>query len=193
MDKKHKEKNEDAIKVEGAVKTEETSKVEEIKEAISNAVNNAKEKILQKADEKDEKDKKIDELTDMLKRVQAEFINYKTRAEKENNICREYAKEDIVKKLLPILDSFELALRQTENKENFVKGMELIFSQLYNVLKSEGLEPIVTKDKKFDPYLHEVLLKDKSDMDSETITEELQKGYIFKEKVIRHSKVKIAQ
>ncbi|MBD3203314.1 nucleotide exchange factor GrpE [Candidatus Woesearchaeota archaeon] len=143
--------------------------------------------------ELEEKQKKIEELTDTLKRVQAEFINYKNRTEKENVNFKEYAKVDLLKNLLPLLDSFELALKQKEKKEDFIEGMELIYAQFINILKQEGVEPIDTEGKKFDPYKHEVLLKSKSDMESETIIEELQKGYLFKGKVLRHSKVKISE
>ncbi len=142
----------------------------------------------------EEKEKEIEDLTDTLKRVQAEFINYKNRAEKEMDQCRSYSTEDLVKKLLPLLDSFKLALKSDrKNREDFEKGIELIFAQFYNILKQEGLKPIDALGKKFDPYMHEVLLKEKSNKESETILEELQKGYMFKDKVIRHTKVKISE
>ena len=142
---------------------------------------------------KDTKEDKIAELTNDLKRVQAEFENYKKRAEKENSHFRDYAKAELVKKLLTVLDSFEIALKNTDNHEEFVKGVELIYSQLYTLLKEEGLQCIETKDKRFDPYLHEVMLSEKSDKEEDTILEELQKGYKFKQMVLRHSKVKVAK
>ncbi|MBW2997563.1 nucleotide exchange factor GrpE [Candidatus Woesearchaeota archaeon] len=142
---------------------------------------------------KETKEDKIAELTTDLKRIQAEFENYKKRAEKENAQFCEYAKAEIVKKLLSVLDSFEIALKSTGNHEEFVKGIELIYSQLYTLLKDEGLAHIETKGKKFDPYLHEVMLSEKSDKDDDTIIEELQKGYTLKGRVLRHSKVKVAK
>jgi molecular chaperone GrpE len=84
---------------------------------------------------KETKEDKIAELTTDLKRIQAEFENYKKRAEKENAQFCEYAKAEIVKKLLSVLDSFEIALKSTGNHEEFVKGIELIYSQLYTLLK----------------------------------------------------------
>jgi molecular chaperone GrpE len=141
---------------------------------------------------KDAKDQKIEEITNDLKRLQAEFENYKKRVEKECGQFREYSKADVIRKLLPIIDSFELALKNTKDHDEFVKGVELIYSNLYSLLREEGLEPISAKGK-FDPYLHEVLLSEQSDKEDDTILEELQKGYRFKDKVLRHTKVKVAK
>lgn len=141
----------------------------------------------------DDKQSRIDELTDDLKRVQAEFENFRKRCEKENSSFRDYAKAELVRKLLTVLDSFEIALKNTADHKKFVDGVELIYSQLYSLLKEEGLQHIETKDKRFDPYLHEVMLSEKSDKPEDMILEELQKGYKFKDCVLRHSKVKVAK
>ncbi|MFC1741564.1 nucleotide exchange factor GrpE [Nanoarchaeota archaeon] len=162
----------------------------------------AKEEIkaeLKKVQEKDKKKKdpakdKIAELTDDLQRVQAEFENYKKRCEKENHNFRDYTKVQLVKKFLTVMDSFEMAFKNTDNPEEFMKGVELIYSQFYNILKDEGLQPIEVKQgQKFDQYFHEVMLSEKSDKDDETILEELQKGYKLNENILRHSKVKVAK
>ncbi|MFH1064621.1 MAG: nucleotide exchange factor GrpE [Candidatus Woesearchaeota archaeon] len=136
---------------------------------------------------------KIEELTNDLKRVQADFENYKKRVDKESTYFREYACSTVVKKLLAVLDSFEMALKNTDDQEAFIKGVELIYSQLYNVLKEEGLEYIDVKGKKLDPHLHDVMLSEKSEDPEDTIIEELQKGYRLKGAVLRHSKVKVAK
>jgi molecular chaperone GrpE len=141
---------------------------------------------------KDAKEQKIAELTDDLKRLQAEFENYKKRSEKECCHFRDYAKADLIKKLLPIIDSFEIALKNTKNHDDFVKGMELIYSNFHSLLKEEGLEPIKAAGK-LDPYLHEVLISESSDKEEDTILEELQRGYKFKDRVLRHTKVKVAK
>ena len=135
----------------------------------------------------------IEELTNDLKRVQAEFENYKKRTDKENAKLCDYSKADLIKKLLTVLDSFEMALNNTEDHKEFVKGVELIYSQLYTMMKDEGLQYIDTKGKKFDPYFHEVMLSEKSEAEEDSILEELQKGYKFKELMLRHSKVKVAK
>jgi len=139
-----------------------------------------------------EKDNKINELTDDLQRLQADFENYKKQCEKQNTNFRKYATQEIILKLLPLLDSFELALRKPENNNNFVKGVELIYSQLFQILEQEGVRKIEALNKKLDPYKHEVMLKEKSDKDN-IIIEELQKGYMLHDKVLRHSKVKIGK
>ncbi len=161
----------------------------EIEDALSKVA--AEEKEEQKAPI-DEKEVKIVELTDLLQRVQADFINYKKRAEKEKLTCQEYGNADLIKKLLPVLDSFEQALKNTEDSEKFRKGMEMIHIQFLDVLNHEGLCHIDAQGKKFDPYKHEVLMKENSDKDEDTILDELQKGYQLKGKILRHSKVKIS-
>ncbi len=139
----------------------------------------------------DPKDQKIKELTETLQRLQAEFENYKKHIEKQNCDFKKYASASLIIHLLPILDSFELAFRNKETKkEEFLKGIELIYSQLYNILQAEGIKPIQALGKECDPYKHEVLLKEESDKDH-IVLEELQKGYMLNDKVIRHTKVKI--
>jgi len=142
---------------------------------------------------KDEKEEKLKELTDTLQHLQAEFENYKKRVEKENCELIKCANEDLIIKILPIIDNFELALKSCRAKDDFYKGMELIYSQLIDTLHSQGLNHIDCAGKKLDPYYHEVLLAEESGHPDNTITEELQKGYMLNDKVIRHSKVKIAK
>ena len=136
---------------------------------------------------------RIIELTDTLKRVQAEFENYKKRTEKENVEFIKSASKTMIMKLLPILDNFELAIMNKESKDDFIKGVELIYSELFTLLEAEGLKRIEAQGNKFDPYMHEALLTEKSECDNETVTEELQKGYTLNDKVIRHTKVKICK
>ena len=139
-----------------------------------------------------EESAQIKELTDTLQRVQAEFINYKNRVQKENHEYVEYANAQLARKLLPVLDSFELAWKNTQDFEKFRQGIEMVYAQLLDILKQEGLSVIQCQGIKFDPYKHEVLLKEKSDKEEDMVLEELQKGYEFKGRVIRHSKVKVS-
>lgn len=152
-----------------------------------------------KTDEKEnlkeqiEKNKKtIDELTDTLKRLQAEFENYKKRTDKEKIEFTKFAHADVIAQMLPVLDSFEIALKNTSEKEKFIEGMKMIYAQFHSILESEGLMPIEASGQKFDPYKHEVLMKEESDKPEDTILEEFQKGYMLNDKVLRHSKVKIS-
>lgn len=141
----------------------------------------------------EDKTKQIEELTETLKRLQAEFENYKKRTEKEKEEFVRYAKAAMIAKLLPLLDTFEIALKNTTDHEKFVKGMEMVFAQFFSVLEAEGLRPIQAQGKKFDPYYHEVMLKQESDKEEGIVLEELQKGYMFKDKVLRYSKVKVSE
>jgi molecular chaperone GrpE len=140
---------------------------------------------------KEQKD--LRELTDTLQHLQAEFENYKKRAAKESCELIKCANEDLILRLLPIIDNFELALKSCREDSDFYKGMKLIYSQLIDTLHSQGLKHIECSGKKFDPYYHEVLLAEEGKEADSTITEELQKGYILNDKVIRHSKVKICK
>jgi len=145
-------------------------------------------------DKQKPKKKRTDkELTDSIQRLQAEFENYRKRVEKERVEFIKYAKEDLIRNILPVLDSFEQALKNKDKKEEFIKGIEQIFAQLYSVLKQEGLKPIEALGQRFDPYKHDVLLQEKSEKEEETVLEELQKGYLLNDKIIRHSKVKVSK
>lgn len=158
----------------------ETKEAEEVSEEVENT------------SKCDEKDIKIEELTDTLKRLQAEFENYRKRTDKDRAEFAKYANATLIEQMLPVLDSFELALKNTEDKDKFLAGIKIIFAQLYSALQAQGLRPIKCADEKFDPYRHEVLMKESSDKPEETILEEFQKGYMLNEKVLRHSKVKIS-
>ena len=105
---------------------------------------------------------------------------------------RKYANSQLIKSLLPILDSFEMALKNHGDHEKFVKGVEMIYAQLYSMLEDLGLKKIDSEGKHFDPYIHEVLLQEESEKDG-IVLEELQKGYMLDDAVIRHSKVKVGK
>ena len=124
----------------------------------------------------EEKTQKIEELTDTLKRLQAEFENFKKWVEREKSEFVRYAHADLIGKMLPVFDSLELSLNNTADKEKLIEGIKLIFAQLHSLLESEGLKPIKAVGEKFDPYRHEVLLKQESDKPDDTILEEFQKG-----------------
>ncbi|HZX44948.1 MAG TPA: nucleotide exchange factor GrpE [Candidatus Nanoarchaeia archaeon] len=154
--------------------------------------NTEQEKMAPAQEKKEQSAEKIAELTDTLQRLQAEFENYKKYVEKEKEMYRRYAKADIIEKLLPILDSFEFALKNQCDMESFRKGVELIYAQFYGALEKEGLKKIEAKGK-LDPNFHEVLLKAPSDKEEDTIIAELQKGYLLNERVLRHTKVKVSK
>lgn len=141
---------------------------------------------------KDAGQQKIEELTELLQRVQAESENYRKRVEREFETRRQYCNGELLQRLLPVIDSFEEALKQSGNKEEFVRGVKLIYGQLNAILKAEGLSKIECLNKPFDPYLHEVMMHVRSDKEGIVIGE-LQKGYMLKDRVLRHAKVKVGK
>lgn len=121
-----------------------------------------------------------------LQRLQAEFENFRKRTEKERLEILKNANEDLIIKLLSVLDNFELALKNINDK-----GVSMIYSELHSILEKEGLKTIETKGK-FNPKKHEVLIQEAGEED-ENILEEIQKGYTLNNKVIKASKVKISK
>ncbi len=146
-----------------------------------------------KKEPKKKEETKVQELTNLLKKVQADFENYKKRVEKEKKNFCDFASQELVKKLLPLLDSFQLALANDKDNEEFKKGVELIYSQLWQTLEAEGLSPIDALGKQFDPFFHEALMQEESDKPENIVIEELQKGFMIKDTVLRAAKVKIAK
>mgnify|MGYP001607301002 CR=1 FL=1 len=176
--------------------TKDPDPLENVKEALrqTSQKNIEESEIEEKNYQKklEEEKKRIDELTDTLKRLQAEFENYKKWNAKEKSDFAKYLHADLIAQLLPVLDSFEIALKNTAEKEKFVEGMKLIYAQFHSALEAEGLRPIKSVGEKFDPYRHEVLMKEGSDKPDDTILEEFQKGYMLNDRVLRHSKVKVS-
>ena len=139
---------------------------------------------------KDSKQAKIEELTDLIKRVQAEFEHFKKREENERKQFIEFSNAELIKNLLPVLDSIDSAKKNGD--EEVKKGIELIKKQLMEVLEKYGLNTIDAIGKKFNPEFHECLMhENNSEKEDGIILEELQKGFMLKDKVLRHSKVKI--
>jgi molecular chaperone GrpE len=134
------------------------------------------------------------DLTDRLLRRQAEFDNFRRRAERERADVLEYANTETVRSILPILDDFERALKVecTGNKE-YVRGMELIHQRLSDALKKLGVEPISAKGLKFDPHIHHAVeMSETDDVEDHTILEEYQRGYNFRGKLLRPAMVKVS-
>lgn len=128
----------------------------------------------------------------VIKRVKADFENYKKSVEKEKDDYKQYAMANMIEKLLPVLDTFDQALSSAMSEEE-KKGLGLVYSQLIDILEKEGLQPIESVGNTFDPYKHEILMQGDSDQEDDTILEEFQKGYMFKGRIMRYSKVKVAK
>jgi len=139
--------------------------------------------------EKPGKDDKLNELTSLLQHLQADFENYKKRAEKEqqNNVM--LGKALIIRRILPVLDTFDHALKEHKGD---TEGLKRIHSQLISALEAEGLRPIKAIGEKLDPYRHECLQEECSEHGKGIVLEEIQKGYMLNDFVVRHSLVKVS-
>ncbi len=145
---------------------------------------------------KDPKDEKIEELTDRLQRNMAEFDNFRKRTEKEKSAMFEIGAKDIVERILPVVDNFERGLAAVPEEEKgspFAEGMEMIYKQLMKTLEEAGVKPIEAVGKPFDPNFHNAVLhvEDES-LGENVISQELQKGYTYRDTVVRHSMVQVA-
>jgi molecular chaperone GrpE len=151
--------------------------------------------IVQDSKAQDPKDAKIAELTDLLQHVQADFENYKKRSEKESHNHSLTAKAQVIKRLLPVLDTFDHALKDHKDHSDHkgeCDGLKRVYDQLFSALESEGLRPIKAVGEKLDPYRHECLEEDCSPHPKNMIIDEIQKGYMLGEYVLRHSLVKVS-
>ncbi len=138
------------------------------------------------------------EYWDKFLRQQAEFENFRKRLDKEKSQFLKYANQAIILEILTVLDDLEravsLAEKHKQDFKTFLKGVEMILAHLYEVLKKQGVRSIDAKNKKFDPLLHEALMSVESDReDDNKIIEELQKGYLIEDRVLRTAKVKVAK
>jgi molecular chaperone GrpE len=143
-----------------------------------------------------ERDRLIEEkndLTNRLLRRQAEFDNFRRRAERERADLLEYAHTESVRAILPILDDFERALKMESADKEYARGMELIYQRLSEALKKLGLEPISAKGQKFDPHLHHAVeMVETGDVEDHTVLDEFQQGYNFRGRLLRPAMVKVA-
>ena len=153
-------------------------------------------KLFGKKNKKDKKDEKIEELTDRLTRQMAEFDNFRKRTEKEKSQMYEIGAKDIIEKMLPVVDNFERgldAVKEEDKEDPFIQGMEMVYKQLMTVLGELGVKPIEAVGKEFDPNLHNAVMHVEDENFGENIiAEEFQKGYMYRDSVVRHSMVKVA-
>lgn len=136
---------------------------------------------------------KAAEYLERLQRLMAEFDNFRKRSEKEKADMYDFAVSQTIAELLPVLDNFERALKVETTDKALYAGLEMTYKQLLGILENLKVTPIEAKDTPFDPKLHNAVLHiDDESYGENMIVEELQKGYLYKEKVIRHSMVKVA-
>lgn len=159
------------------------------------------ENVIEEIDPKDQKINELQQLADENEekylRLYAEFENYKRRIQKENEINKTYQAQRVLTDILPAIDNIERALQIEGDDETFKslqKGVQMVHESLINALKDNGLEVIKTEGEAFDPNIHQAVVQDDNpDFESGEITQELQKGYKLKERVLRPSMVKVNQ
>lgn len=215
IDNETAENKAEEIEIEGADE-ESTQTAEETKEAKDTDVNetesvddasaDADAKADEKSDEKkglfkkkkkDKKDEQIEELNDRLKRQMAEFENFRKRSEKEKSQMFDMGAKTIVEKILPVIDNFErgLAAVPDDKKDDpFITGMDKVYKQMLTELDAAGVKPIECVGQEFDPDFHNAVMQVENDeLESGTVAQELQKGYMYKDSVVRHSMVSVVQ
>ena len=181
---------EETVAEETVAEDTETSEAEEGEES-------EKKGFFKKKEKKDKKDEKIEELNDRLMRQMAEFDNFRKRSEREKSQMFDLGAKDIVEKILPVIDNMErgLATVAPEVLENdaFVQGMEKVYKHFMTVLEGAGVKPIEAVGNEFNPDFHNAVMHVEDEAVGENIVvEEFQKGYMYKESVVRHSMVKVA-
>lgn len=191
-----KPETEEAVETEEVVETAENPEQPEEAEAKEEeTTEEVKKKKFGKKPKKDKKDEKIEELNDRLMRNLAEFENFRNRTEKEKSAMFEIGAKSVIEKFLPVVDNLERGFDglSEEDKENpFVKGIEAVYKQIQTVFDEIGVKPIEAVGQEFDPNLHNAVMHEEDDSeDSNKVIEEFQKGYMYKETVVRHSMVKV--
>ncbi|MBN6205991.1 nucleotide exchange factor GrpE [Ralstonia pickettii] len=179
--------------------TEDIDKKEEIEESeeaveVLDAETESDEEINESDSETEKLKQEKDEVYNRLLRLQAEYDNFKRRTQKEKEAERKYKAQDIVTAILPVLDNFERALQveKTEATAGIIDGITMVYRQLQDALKNNGVEAIETEGQEFDPNLHHAVMQvEEDEIESNHIVEELQKGYLLKDRVIRPAMVKV--
>lgn len=148
---------------------------------------------VEREEKKDKKSEQIEELTDRLQRNMAEFDNYRKRTEKEKASMYIIGAKEVIEKILPVVDNFERGLASAEEGDAFAEGMQMVYKQLMTTLTEMGVQPIEAVGQEFDPNLHNAVMHvEDPEAGENTVVEELQKGYTYKDFVVRHSMVKVA-
>lgn len=159
-----------------------------------------KKNLFKKKEKKDKKDKsaeQIAELTDKVKRQMAEFDNFRKRSEREKSQMYEIGAKSVIEKVLPVLDNFERglgAVPEDSKDDPFVQGMDKIYKQLMTELENLGVKPIEAVGQEFNPDFHNAVMQVENDeLESGTVAQELLKGYMYRDSVVRHSMVSVVQ
>lgn len=191
-------KNESAGDNAGEADTDKVTETPETADDIDadSSEDDKKDNAKNESFKKDSKDVMIADLQDRVKRQMAEFDNFRKRTEKEKSAMFEMGASDIIKKLLPIVDNFERGFKSVSDEEKetpFAKGMDMVYKQTLKMLEDAGVKPIEALGQEFNPDMHNAVMHVEDDsVGDNIIVEEFEKGYIYRETVIRHSMVKVA-
>lgn len=197
------ETNEEVTEATDESQTDRSQESEDAQEADGKEKDAKKESFIgakkrEKAEKKKEKNKdkeRIEELEDKVKRQLAEFENFRTRSEREKAQMYDMGAKSVLEKILPVVDNFERGLMATpedEGSKAFVDGMNMIYKQLLTEMENMGVKPIEAVGKEFDPNFHNAVMQVESEeLESGMIAQELQKGYMYRDTVIRHSMVAV--
>lgn len=175
----------------------EDAEQEEAAEGTVEETEEAEKKgLFKRKPKKDKKDEKIEELTDKLTRQMAEFDNYRKRTEKEKSGMYEIGAKDVIEKILPVIDNFErglAAVPEDQKEDSFVTGMEMVYKQIMTTLDGIGVKPIEAVGQEFNPDLHNAVMHvEDEELGENIVAEEFQKGYTYRDSVVRYSMVKVA-
>ena len=190
---------EESVSEESVVEENEEAKEETSEEASDSENEKAEEEPAKKEGffkkKKDKKDEQIEELQDKLKRQMAEFENFRKRSEKEKSQMFDLGARTIIEKVLPVVDNFErglAAVPEEQREDAFVTGMDKVYKQFMTELEATGVKAIEAVGKEFDPELHNAVMQVEDEtLESGIVAQELQKGYMYKDTVVRHSMVAV--
>lgn len=174
----------------------EASEEEALEETAEEGSEKGAKGLFKRKPKKDKKDEQIEELKDKLTRQMAEFDNFRKRTEKEKSAMYEIGAKDIIEKILPVVDNFERglgAVTEEQKEDSFVAGMEMIYKQIMTTLDSVGVKAIEAVGNEFDPDFHNAVMHvEDVEVGENIVVEEFQKGYTYRDTVVRHSMVKVA-
>ena len=174
----------------------EASEEETLEETAEEGSEKGAKGLFKRKPKKDKKDEQIEELKDKLTRQMAEFDNFRKRTEKEKSAMYEIGAKDIIEKILPVVDNFERglgAVTEEQKEDSFVSGMEMIYKQIMTTLDSVGVKAIEAVGNEFDPDFHNAVMHvEDEEVGENIVVEEFQKGYTYRDTVVRHSMVKVA-
>lgn len=185
----------EAERVESA--EEEENEAGEFKELDGLQIELSREELIEEVKEKNEKieemDAEIDDLLSRLQRLQADFVNYRKRSQREKAEMTDRGRVKLCSSLLPVIDNFERALKAEDREDDFYQGVEMIYNQLLKSFADQGIEEILAEGEEFNPEYHEAIMRVESkEYEEGTVVEVVQKGFSLDDRVIRPAMVKVA-